>query len=295
MITIRHQSTLRQYQYFLMVAEELSFRKAAEKLHIAQPGLSRQIQQLESELQVALFSRANRKVTLTPAGIFLRKELTAVFHQFNRINDQTLLIHEGKKGELKIGYVGSAMHSELPNLLGKLKEKEPLIDISLLELSNQQQLDWLLTDQIDLGFVRLQHTPPEIHQKIVLKDEFVIVLPSNHALNTVNFKNISQLKDEPFILFSSDYSPMYYDKIIGICEREGFSPHIKYKSVQAYTIFKLVEQGLGVSIIPSKLQTGYDLSVKFLRIPDIPEVTSLSVVWKKDSTNPVLDHVIPLI
>ena len=288
MITEKHQIELRHYRYFLTLAEELNFRKAAEKLHIAQPGLSRQIKQMEDELGVRLFDRDKRNVRLTTAGHYLVKEVRFILNHIYQTQDQVSRIDKGIKGELRIGYVGSAMQTILPSLLSKLHHEHPDITSSLEELNNQSQLNMLEHDKLDLGFVRLQTIPAGFRMQTLHQDGFSVVLPINHSLDQQSFKGVNQLSEESFILFSSDYSPQYYEKIISICEDKGFHPKVTYKSVHAYTIFKLVESGLGVAIIPTSLKFGYNLQVKFLEIPKISQQTTLSAVWSERNRNPVL-------
>ncbi len=291
MITVKHQLELRHFNYFRAVAEELHFRKAAEKLFISQPGLSRQIKQMEEILGTPLFVRDKKKVSLTAAGAHLQKELDLLFSQLERIKEETYRIGKGKKGELRIGFVGSAMQNVIPELLVRIKHTLPELKIKLEEMSNTAQVQAILNDQLDIGFVRLVTVPPQLQIQTVLKDSFSVVLPKSHALNKSNFKSVQQLKEENFILFSSDYSPLYYNKIVSICEDQGFLPTISHESVHAHTIFKLVENGLGVSIVPTSLQKGFDLEVKFLEIPKIRQEAVLSVIWKKKYLNPTLTHV----
>lgn len=295
MITQKHQIELRHYRYFTILAEELNFRKAAEKLHIAQPGLSRQIKQMEDVLGVELFDRNKRNVKLTPAGHYLLKEVRFITNHIQQTHDQISRIGHGIRGELRIGYVGSAMQTVLPSLLSTLHKDHPDVTSSLEELNNQNQINMLINDQLDLGFVRMQSVPEKLKMLKLHEDSFSIVLPKDHPLDKSSFTGVDQLAKASFILFSSDYSPQYYEKIISICEDKGFHPKIAYKSVHAYTIFKLVESGLGVAIVPTSLKHGYDLDVKFLEIPNISQQTTLSAVWSERNRNPVLSTVLELL
>lgn len=283
---------LRHLTYFLAVAEELHFRKAAERLFISQPGLSRQIKQMEEMLGVTLFVRDKRNVKLTPAGMYLKKEVAYIFNHLDFTLKQTKLVDEGISGEVRIGFLGSAMQSVLPDLLIKADEVLPKIQFSLEELSNSAQVEALEKDQLDLGFVRLARVPETLQLKPVFTDRFSLVIPSGHKLNKDSFTSIAQVSEEHFILFSSDYSSLYYDQIMSICEDKGFTPKVSYKSVHALTIFKLVESGLGVAIVPSSLQLGFDMRVKFLEIPNIPQEATLYACWKKDNRNPALQPIL---
>ncbi|MGY3793100.1 LysR family transcriptional regulator [uncultured Aquimarina sp.] len=286
-----YQLELRHFTYFLAVAEELHFRKAAERLFISQPGLSRQIKQMEEIIGAELFIRNKRNVSLTAAGMYLKKEISYIFNHIDFTVKQTALIDKGSEGEIRIGFLGSAMQTVIPNLLINVNKEFPKIQFSLEEMSNYDQVNGILSDQLDVGFVRLARVPDGVSIKQVQTDTFSLVLPKNHFLNQENFTSVAQVSKEHFVLFSSDYSSIYYDKIMSICEDQGFTPIVSHKSVHAQTIFKLVESGLGVAIVPTSLQYGFDLKVKFLEIPRISQRAELSVIWKEDNRNPALAKV----
>jgi len=286
-----YQLELRHFTYFLAVAEELHFRKAADRLCISQPGLSRQIKQMEEIIGASLFIRNKRNVSLTKAGFYLKKELDYILNHIDFTIKQTHLIDKGNKGEIRIGFLGSAMQTVIPELLVKSNEQFSGIQFNLEEMSNYLQVEALEKDQLDLGFVRLSRVPEGMKMKTVYVDTFSLVLPKDHPLDQNTFKRIDQVSDENFVLFSSGYSSLYYDKIMSICEDKGFIPKVSHKSVHAQTIYKLVESGLGVAIVPTSLQFGFDLGVKFLEIPRIPQKAILSVIWKEDNRNPALQKI----
>ncbi|MHA7057142.1 LysR family transcriptional regulator [Aquimarina sp. M1] len=288
---MRYQLELRHFTYFLAVAEELHFRKAAERLFISQPGLSRQIKQMEEIIGAELFIRNKRNVSLTVAGKYLKKEIAYIFNHIDFTVKQTRLIDKGSEGEVRIGFLGSAIQTVIPDLLVHVDNEYPKIQFSLEEMSNYDQVNAIVSDELDIGFVRLARVPNGLCIKAVQTDTFSLALPKNHFLNEDNFKDVAQVAEEHFVLFSSDYSSIYYDKIMSICEDKGFTPIVSHKSVHAQTIFKLVESGLGVAIIPTSLQYGFDLNVKFLEIPEITQRATLSVIWKKDNRNPALERV----
>lgn len=286
---------LRHLIYFQAVAEELNYRKAAERLFISQPGLSRQIKQLEELLGVQLFERDKKHVDLTAAGAYLKGEVDFVINHLESTKNQLKLIESGKVGELRIGFLGSASNQVLPDLLTRLNSDQPLITTSLEELSNAIQVEMIQKDKLDLGFVRLASVPEDLEMRTVFRDTFSLVVPVNHLIQNEDFKSVSQFREESFILFSSDYSNYYYEQIMGICRDAGFSPKIRHKSVHALTIFRLVENGLGVAIVPSSLKAGYDLNVRFMEIHGISQFTELSVIWKPKNRNPALKWVLPLV
>ncbi|NNK75969.1 MAG: LysR family transcriptional regulator [Maribacter sp.] len=290
-----YQLELRHFNYFLAVAEELHFRQAAEKLFISQPGLSRQIKQMEEILGTRLFERNKRKVALTPAGDYLKSELEFILNHLEVTKRQLKAIGEGNLGEIRIGFLGSAMQNVIPELLLQLKDKYSRIKTSLEELSNNAQVNAVLKDKLDFGFVRLSRVPKGIELHPVFEDTFSVVLPKGHSLNATSFQGLHQLSTESFILFSQDYSPLYYDTVMSICEDAGFTPDVSHKSVHAQTIFKLVENSMGIAIVPTSLQYGFQMDVKFIELKKIPQRAVLSVIWKSDNRNPVLHRCIELL
>ncbi|MCL6274697.1 LysR family transcriptional regulator [Muricauda sp. 2012CJ35-5] len=292
---MNYQIELRHFIYFLAVAEELHFRKAAEKLFISQPGLSTQIKQMEEILETQLFIRDKKKVQLTPAGKYLKGEVEFILNHLDQIKKQLKQIGKGDLGEIRIGFLGSAMQNVVPNLLLKLKEKYPLIHTSLEELSNRAQINAIMHDRLDLGFVRLSRVAKGLEIKPIYEDTFSLVIPADHPLEASSFKNIKQVKDEAFILFSQDYSPLYYDTVLSICEDGGFTPRVSHKSVHAQTIFKLVENKLGIAIVPTALQYGFQMDVKFIELKRIKQRAVLSMVWKQDHRNPALQNCLDLL
>ncbi len=283
-----NQIEFRHFKYFLAVAEDLHFRKAAERLFISQPGLSRQIKQMEEDLEIQLFVRHNRKVQLTEAGQYLKTEITQNLKNLNAILNNAKLLQDGKHGQLKFGYVGSAMQDIIPNLLIDFKKEHPNIQFGLKEMDNQKQIESLLSHDIDLGFVRLDRVPRGLTIKPILEESFCLVLPKNHHINETNFKNLEQLKNESFILFDPSYSPSYYEKVMQIFDESGFSPIISHNTIHAASIYKLVENNFGLSIVPKSLQKGYNMNVKFIELTKIKQRTTLSVIWNKSNRNPIL-------
>ncbi|MDB4005422.1 LysR family transcriptional regulator [Flavobacteriaceae bacterium] len=285
----------RHLRYFLAVAEELHFRKAAEKLFISQPGLSRQIKQMEQDLGVTLFERNNRRVALTKTGDYLQKELQINLKNLEDILTHSKLIHHGKEGHLTLGFVGSAMLQIIPAILKQFNSKFPKVMFKLEEMDNQKQIEGLLSQEIDVGFVRLERVPRSLEIHTVLKETFCLVLPKNHPVNKRNFKNLSQFKDSPFILFDPEYSASYYEKVMQIFDGCGFAPIISHNTIHASSIYKLVENNLGVSIVPKSLQFGYDMNVKFIELDAIPQRAFLSIAWSKNNRNPMLQNILRLI
>jgi len=290
-----YQLELRHFRYFLAVGEELHYRKAAEKLFISQPGLSRQIKQMEEVLDTKLLLRDKKKVSLTPSGAYLKGEVEFILNHLELVKKQLNAIGSGRIGEIRIGFLGSAMQIVIPNLLLRLKKSYPEIKTSLEELSNRAQVEAISKDKLDIGFVRLARVPKGIKIAPVFEDTFSLVLPKNHKIDKKRFKNVGQFSNEEFILFTQEYSSLYYDTVMSICEDAGFSPKISHKSVHAQTIFKLVENNLGIAIVPTSLQLGFQMDVKFIELKKIKQKAVLSVIWKSDNRNLALQNCMDLL
>ena len=290
-----YQLEYRHLKYFLAVAEELHYRKAAEKLYISQPGLSRQIKQLEDSLGVTLFERHNRSVVLTEAGKYLKTELTQNLKSLDNILNHAKLISTGKDGNLKFGYVGSAIQEIIPELLVKLNQQYPKISFSLKEMDNQSQIASLLSNDIDIGFVRLERAPRSIQSKTIMVEPFCLVLPEKHAITAENFSGLQQCKEESFILFDPKYSVSYYEKVMQIFDEYNFTPIVSHNTIHAASIYKLVENGFGISIVPKSLTQTQHPHIRVIELTDIPQRTVLSAVWSKENRNPVIKNAVDLL
>ncbi|MCO4293315.1 LysR family transcriptional regulator [Solitalea sp. MAHUQ-68] len=290
-----YQIELRHLKYFQVLAEELKYRKAAERLFISQPGLSRQIKQMEERYKVSLFDRTKKKVELTEAGSYLKKEVDFLFNHLDTIQQQLENISLGKETEIRIGFLGSAAQRVIPDLVLKLNREYPGIRTVLEELPNKLQVELIEKDKLDLGFVRTHQFKEGIAKHLVHQDTFSLVLPVNHPINKPSYESVKSLGASPFIFFSSDDSPFYHDLIMSICEDHGFRPQVFHKSVNALTIFKLVEEGLGIAIVPTALQYGFDLNVKFLELDYIPQRTQLFAIWKENNRKPALNNVVEVL
>lgn len=282
---MNYQIELRHLTYFSILAEELHFRKAAERLYISQPGLTRQIKQMEEIYKVQLFERGKRHVRLTPAGQYLKEQVENLFSQLNNIQEHIEKIDKGIITSLKVGFIGSAAQRILPQLLVALYQNYPLIDISINEMSNEKQVEQILKNQLDIGFVRMLDESAVLNYINVMTEHFVLVVPKNSPWTKYKRIDFSSLKDEKFILFGKEYSNHYYKLVMSIFEDHNFTPQIALRTVNAMSIFNLVAQGIGVAIVPESLSKGYNIAVDFIALKHLRQRTTLSIIWNKENTN----------
>jgi len=281
---------LRHLNYFLVLAEELNFSRAAERLHISQPPLTRMIQQIESELGVMLFERSKRNVTLTSAGAELLHDAKQMVLQMQTVKKRLAIFGKGETGTLKIGYVGAVMHTELPSLLANFAKNFPRINLHFEELPNANLLHGLNNNTLDAAFVRTWLHSENLVEKVILREPFVAVVPARHALASKKKIAVKDLKNESFITFTRECGPTIFDSFLVLCSKAGFTPRILHHASQLNSVLRLVESGFGVSLLPMNIDKGYNLKLKFIPLSNAQETVPLILLTRKGNANPALIH-----
>ncbi|MEM7018556.1 MAG: LysR family transcriptional regulator [Pseudomonadota bacterium] len=277
----------RQLKYFLVLADCLHFGKAAEQLHITQPPLTRQIQQLEEKLGVLLFERNKRKVVLTPAGEHFREGVRDIFSRLEKLSDTTRSISEGEAGHLSIGFVSTANYSVLPQIVRKFRQQYPRISLHLEEATGDEQQRKLDSGDLDLGFM-FEDFDAAMAGIVVHEEHLVAVVPNNFQLKAQRLQGQS-LSTEQFILFPRHRSPSLFNKIIQYCDHVGFSPRVSQEARQMQTIIGLVASELGISIVPDSMQMLGRSDIRFLPLtPAAPRVKTY-LVWNPKHLSPALE------
>ena len=226
---------LRQLRYFLAVAEELHFGRAAKRLNMAQPPLSMQIKQLESSLGVQLFERTKRQVNLTAAGVVLRTEAQQILAQVALAEQKTQRAGRGETGHLAIAFVSSAMYSVLPLWIKTFRQHYPQVNLTLQAATGPAQLEKLLSHQLDIGFVRPPIENHNVVSQVVWREPMVAALSKEHPLSEKKEIEIADLRHQPFILDQSPLASDMYDKIISFCQQANFCPNVVQSAQQLQT------------------------------------------------------------
>ncbi len=273
-----------QLKHFLALADTLNYRRTAETVFIAQPALSRQIQQLESEVGALLFLRDKRNVALTPAGAYLRQEAGRLVEQLEQAFLRTAQIHRGEAGEIRIGHASSAMQSILPKLLVSIREKTPDLRALLMETTNRFQMEALQNREIDVGFSPNIIAPPDVSSRVVYAENFVVILPENHPVHVDTFTDLSVFAHNAFILPPLSEGSGYVETIQALCQSYGFLPNIAYESAYSGTVLRLVEAGMGISIEPASTLRGQNLHIKTIELTDVPQKAEMRMLWLTDRT-----------
>lgn len=279
---------LRHLRYFLTVAEELSFTRAAERLHMAQPPLGQQIRQLEKELGVELFYRTKRRVRLTAAGEAFLEEARSALDRVETAAESARRASRGEVGTLAVGFVGSAAYDVLPEILKAFRGRYPEVEIALEELTTTQQIQALGEGRIEVGFVRPPVEEESLAVKTVLREPLVAVLPGDHPLSGSEDLPLSALKNEPFVMTPRRLGPSFYDRIVGACQNAGFSPRVVQEAIQMQTIVGLVAGGIGVALVPASESNLTRKGVVYKSVRDRGLEVELAAVWRPEAPSPTL-------
>lgn len=286
---------LRHLRYFIAVAEELHFGRAADRLHIAQPPLSQQIRQLEAELGFQLFHRTKRSVALTEAGRIFLAESQRLFRQLEQAIQVGRKTSRGEMGQLVIGFVGSAAYNILPIVLKQFRKRCPSVDLALHELTTDQQLQWLREGRLDVGFLR----PPVVDRALcattVVQEPLAVALPEAHRLADQPQVALRSIASESFILFPRSLAPGLYDQIISLCQQAGFSPKVVQEAIQMQTIVSLVAAEIGIAIVPISLHNLQRTGVVYRVLQEPTPKATIAAVWKPDDASPTVQQFLEVV
>ncbi|MBI5249541.1 MAG: LysR family transcriptional regulator [Desulfomonile tiedjei] len=280
---------VRHLRYFIAVAEELHFGRAAQRVNICQPPLSQQIKDLEQELGVALFCRNHKKVSLTDAGAAFLEDARDILRRVELAAERARSVGRGALGRITMGLVLPALDTFLLDAIREFRASNPGIEIQLLELGTLAQLKALAAGDIQVGVMRLfqQDTKGLVAERI-LEEPYVLALPSKHRLASLKEVPIGALDNESFILFPRRTHPALYDKIIACCSAAGCTPTIEQEATTKVTAIALVAAGIGIALVPASTRKQHRFGVVYRPIlGDLP-VVELSLVWKEGTESAAL-------
>jgi DNA-binding transcriptional LysR family regulator len=286
---------IRRFRYFIAVAEELHFGRAAERLHIAQPPLSQQIQRLEQELGLVLFDRNRHSVHLTKAGAELLVEARRAVAQSDRVISVARDIRTGESGRVRIGFVGSALYAGVPAMIRELRQAAPDIRISASEMETGAQLVAINNDVIDLGVVRTPLSTNELAVHAITTDDLIVALPHDHRLARSQTLDLSQLADESFVFFKPDEGRGFWEVVISACAAAGFTPRVEYEADHIHTMVGMVAAGIGVSLVPEPVKALNLWGVRYVPLtPPVPRLP-LALAWDARRSFAALDRVVEVL
>lgn len=245
---------LRQLRYFVAVAEELNFSRAAQRLHVSQPPLSTQIMNLETELGTRLFERSNRGVTLTAAGAVFYEEVRAALTRLEHGKIRALHAGNGEAGTLSIGFISIADYGILPPALKNFRARYPLVDVQLHELTTDAQIRELRASRLDLGIALGPVTEADLTFDRLLRESLVLAAPSTRHFASQKTVDLRRLAGEQFIVPPRELAPGLHDLIVRVCHDSGFTPRITQHARQMQTVIGLVAADMGVALVPASMR-----------------------------------------
>jgi DNA-binding transcriptional LysR family regulator len=273
-----HRIDLRQLRYFVAVAEELHFGRAAQLLGMAQPPLTQQIQKLETALGYRVLSRQSRKTALTEAGAVLVEEARRILREVDQAIDHTRRAGRGETGQLTVGTPPSVMLTRLPAIIRKYRQRSPSVRFVLREMATSAIAQGLLAGTLDIGFLREVDACGALPLEPILREPVVAVLPAAHPLAAVPRLRLRQLATEPFVLFPRQVGASFYDRLVSFCVDAGFTPRVVQEATQWQSVVTIVETGLGVSIAPACVQKFRWKGVAFRPLAGLE--TAVSLCWQ---------------
>lgn len=281
---------LRHLRYFIAVAEERHIGRAATRLHISQPPLTRQIQQLEEELDVQLFTRTPRGMDLTPAGELLLEEARNIRSIVEQAAERTQRAGQGKLGRLDIGIFGSAILDTIPAMLLAFRREFPDVKVILHNMSKDAQIAALRQRRIDIGFNRFIEPADDIANEIVLTERILVALNDNHPLAQLEAVPFQILNDNPVIVFPTGPRPSFIDKVMNMCHQKGFTPQIAQEVGNTLTGVALVASNFGVCVVPESASKLALPGVVYRPVLDPPDDSGvdLNCIYRMDDSSPLL-------
>ena len=280
---------LRQLRYFVAIAEEGSFSRAAQRLHVSQPPLSTQIKSLEEEIGTQLLDRTNRGVSLTASGRAFFEDIRAVLARLESARSKALQADRGDVGMLSVGFVSIADYGILPPALKSFRAQFPLVEVQLHELTTDAQIRELRASRLDLGLGLAPVEETDLTFRTLLREELILAAPADHpaARGTADLRALSKAS---FIVPPRDIAPGLYDLTISRCRAAGFAPRIVQNARQMQTVIGLVSCGMGVALVPASVRNLKRTGVSYQRLRGRPALVELGILRMRETENPLGQH-----
>jgi DNA-binding transcriptional LysR family regulator len=282
---------LRHLRYFVAVGEEQHYGRAAQRLRVAQPALSRQIQDLEEEVGFKLFDRLPRGVKINPAGKSFLEDVRRILQQVDDAAMRAGRVARGQSGMLRVGFAETASwHGVVPDSFRRFRERQPDAELQLHQAGALKQIEAVRSGRLDAGFVfNMPKTDPELDQVQVDVHHLVLAAPKGHPLTKVKRLQLGDMVNAAFIFFPRRQNPAYYDSLMRACFRGGLkTPHIVQEAVDQATLLSLVSCGLGVGFVSAATRWRCPEAVVLLPVTNLDLAFPSSLVWRKDNVSPLL-------
>jgi DNA-binding transcriptional LysR family regulator len=286
---------LRHLRYFVAVGEEQHYGRGAQRLRVAQPALSRQIQDLEAEVGFKLFDRLSRGVRLSTAGQLFLEEARRILQQVEEATSRAKRVASGQLGILRVGFIESmSWHGVVPDSFRQFRERQPDAELQIKPLSSLEQIATVQSGQQDAGFVfTIANIDRELAQLEIALVNLMLAVPKRHPLAKSKSLRLRDLSSVSFIWFPRRESPLFYDQLMHACFRGGLkSPHIVQEGVNEATILSLVSCGLGVAFVSSATRWRCPESVVLVSVTDLKSPLPFALIWRRDNDSPLLARLV---
>src|ERR1700720_2630154 len=286
---------LRHLRYFMVVGEEQHYGRASRRLRVAQPALSRQIQDLEDELGFKLFDRLPRGVKLSAAGRLFLEDTRRILQQVSEAAARAARVARGQSGTLRVGFTENASwRGVVPESIRRFRERQPDAELQLTPATSLEQIEALRSGRLDAGFVfNMPRADAELDYIPVALQHVELAVPKGHPLTKLKKLRLRDLADAPFVWFPRREAPAFYDRLMHECFRGGLkSPRIVQEGLNESTILSLVSHGMGVGWVNGTARGRCPEGVVILSIADLNMPLPLALAWRRDNTSPLLANLI---
>lgn len=276
-------------EYFIAVAEELHFGRAAKRVNISQPPLSQQIRALEDNLGVKLLQRTSQRVALTDEGRFFLGEARCLVERFREMEKRVKSMARGEAGRLVVGFVGAIALDMFPEAVRIFCDDNPEVRIELLEMVSAEQIEALRFGRIHIGFMRnVNINYKGLRRFLVFREPYMVALPAKHPLAALDVVPMKKLAGEPMIMFPRKANPELYDGLISSCREAGFSPNIVQEVRTRVTFKSLVNAGMGFALMPRSARLDSPKGMVFRRLSGKIMDAEVSALWREEEETPIL-------
>jgi DNA-binding transcriptional LysR family regulator len=279
---------LRQLKYFIVVAEELHFGRAAESLHLSQPALSKQIQALEDSLNIQLLERTKHSCRLTMAGKKFLETARKILQEIEEGIQVTRQVADGQRGRVRVGFTEATLFSLAPTIFKTYREHYPQVDLILTSGGTETNVEALRTHHIDVGFVYLPIREPSLSVYPLYEETYIVALPSSHRLARHKQISLQSLANEPLIIYPRSLGPVLYALFIQYCEQAGFLPNIVQEAELAQTRLGLASAGVGITFVLPPLQNLSAKGVVYRPLSGNFLTLKLALAWRQNESSPVV-------
>ena len=283
---------IRQLENFLAVCEEMNIGRAAERVHLSQPALSRQIQALEAEVGFTLLDRSAKTITLTPAGHHYQQELRVILDNLRRIARTAREIAAGRQGEIKVGIFGSGIVDFIPITLERFARLYPEAKVVLASMDKDAQIEALRRRTLDLGFNRLVPEEPDICVELVRTEPLVVAMHADNPMAALGSVSLEQLHPVPLILYPSGVRNSLVTRVYHLFARIGLTPNVAHEVADLISALSLVSAGLGVGIVPLAATSITLRNVIFRPFTGKAPTINLACLYRREDHNPLVTRLV---